>query len=288
MINDSNNIEVVDTHQHLWDVSLHRYSWCLGIEKLNRSFRMSDYLEATRSANVIASVHVEADVDEEDLARETRWLLSLAEDPANPLKALVIKALPEREDFASYLDQFRGEGEVKGVRRVLHTQPDEVSEALRFRDNVRLLAERNLSFDLCVLPRQLPAAFELVRACPEVQFILDHCGIPDVKGKAMDPWRQDIKQLSELPNLIACKISGLVAYADPRSWTVDDLRPFVDYTVKSFGHDRIMFGSDWPVCTLTCPFADWLAAAKALTAGWSPGDQIKFFSGNAKKVYRLS
>ena len=288
MMNDARDIEVVDTHQHLWDVSLHRYSWCVGIEKLNRSFRMSDYLDATRGANVTATVHVEADVDEADMGNETRWLMSLAKDPANPLRALVIKALPERDDFARYLDQFAGESAIKGVRRVLHTQPDDFSESTLFRDNIRLLAGRGLTFDVCALPRQLPAVLELVRSCPNVEFILDHCGIPDVKGKALDPWRKHVTDLSRQPNVTFCKISGLVAYADAHAWTLDDLRPFVDHVVKYFGHDRIMFGSDWPVCTLTCPLADWLAAAKSLTAGWLPDDQTRFFSSNAKRAYRLS
>lgn len=282
-----NDIEVVDTHQHLWDLSKQNYSWCAGVAQLNQSFVMSDYLAATKGANLVASVHVEADVDEEDLAKETRWLLALVKDRSNPMQALVIKALPEREDFAKYLDQFAGEQAIKGVRRVLHTQADDLSTLPLFRENVRLLGDRGLSFDLCALPRQLPNIIELVKACPKVSFILDHCGIPDLKGRVLDPWREHVRRLSELPNVVACKISGLVAYADPAKWSVEDLKPFVDHVVECFGHDRIIFGSDWPVCTLACSLGDWLAAAKTLTANWSTLEQRKFFSQNAKRVYRL-
>jgi predicted TIM-barrel fold metal-dependent hydrolase len=282
-----NDIEVVDTHQHLWDLSKQKYSWCAGVAQLNQSFVMSDYLAATKGANLVASVHVEADVDEEDLAKETQWLLSLVKDRSNPMQALVIKALPEREDFAKYLDQFAGEQAIKGVRRVLHTQADDLSTTQLFRENLRLLGDRGLSFDLCALPRQLPNIIELVKACPKVSFILDHCGVPDVKGKELDPWREHVRRLSELPNVVACKISGLVAYADPAKWSVEDLKPFVDHVVECFGHDRIIFGSDWPVCTLTCPLGDWLSAAKTLAANWSTLEQKKFLSQNAKRVYRL-
>ena len=145
-----------------------------------------------------------------------------------------------------------------------------------------------MSFDLCVLARQLSRATDLARRCPDVKFILDHCGVPDVKGRGLDPWRADLAKLAELPNVVACKISGLVAYADPANWTTSDLRPFVDHAVQSFGHDRVMFGSDWPVCTLTCTYAKWVLAALELTSDWSARDREKFFSANPRRVYRLA
>lgn len=282
------NEPIIDTHQHLWDLSKQSYSWCAGIPALNRSFVMSDYLSAAAGLNVVASVHVEADVDEPDMARETRWLLEQVRDPANPLKALVIQARPENDDFSKYLEQFAGEDAIKGIRRVLHTQPDEQSQSAKFRENLRKLPAMNYTFDLCVLARQLPVAIELVKSCPSVSFILDHCGVPDVKGQALDPWHAHISELAKLPNVIACKISGLVAYADSKTWTVNDLRPFVDHVVSSFGYDRIMFGSDWPVCTLSATFAHWVNAAQELTSNWSAGERRKFFSGNANRVYRLA
>lgn len=282
------NEPIVDTHQHLWDLSKQSYSWCAGIPALNRSFVMSDYLAAAAGLNVVASVHVEADVDEPDMARETRWLLEQVADSANPLKALVIQARPENEDFSKYLEPFAGESSIKGIRRVLHTQPDELSQSAKFRENLRKLPAMNYTFDLCVLARQLPTAIELVKSCPTVSFILDHCGVPDVKGQALDPWRSHIAELAKLPNVVACKISGLVAYADAKNWTLNDLRPFVDHVVSNFGHDRIMFGSDWPVCTLSATFAQWVNAARELTANWPAGEREKFFSGNASRVYRLS
>lgn len=281
------NLDIVDTHQHLWDLSRHSYSWTAGIPVLKRSFTMPDYLAASSGLRVTQSVHVEADVDEKDMEAETRWLLSLVRDATNPLSALVIQARPESAGFDAYLDRFAGETAIKGIRRVLHTQPDDLSRDVTFREGVRSLAQRGLTFDLCVLAKQLPVALELVRACPQTQFILDHCGVPDVKGQALDPWREHVAQIAKEPNVIACKISGLVAYADPAKNLATQLRPFVDHAVACFGHERIIFGSDWPVCTLSCSFAKWVEVLDQLTANWSPTDRAKLFALNARRVYRL-
>ena len=281
------NLDIVDTHQHLWDLSRHRYSWCAGIPLLNRSYTMPDYQAATADLRVTHSVHVEADVDETDLEAETHWLLSLAQDASNPLSGLVIKALLERDDVAAHLDRFAGEPLIKGVRRVLHTQPDDLSRGGAFRENLRALTSRRLTFDLCVLAKQIPVGIELVRACPDVLFILDHCGVPDVKGQSLDPWREHITQLAKAPNVIGCKISGLVAYADASKDLASQIKPFVDHAVSCFGHDRVMFGSDWPVCLLSCPPATWAGILDQLTGEWSASDRIKLFSTNAKRIYRL-
>jgi predicted TIM-barrel fold metal-dependent hydrolase len=290
----SDTIQIIDTHQHLWDLSRHRYSWTAGSEKLNRSFTPGDYSDAAAAlpskVRLIGAVHVEADVDEPDMAAETDWVLSMCADPAMPTTAAVACCRPERSpaEFAKFLDRFTGNKHLKGVRRVLHTQPDELSQQAGFRENVRSLAGRGLSFDLCVLPRQLPIGTELAAECENVSFILDHCGVPDVKGKALDPWRDHLRALAKLPNVVACKISGLVAYADAEKWTPEDLRPFVDHAVECFGHDRVIFGSDWPVCTLSAPYAGWVSAILKLTADWSADDRAKLFRANAERVYRLT
>ncbi len=277
---------IVDTHLHLWDLSRFRYSWCAGIPSLNRSHLMSDYLEAGAGKGIVQSIYVDADVDEPDMKGEVQWLLEQARDPRNPLSGLVIKALPERDDFQKTLDRYGGEPLVKGVRRVLHTQPDDLSRAEVFRNNIRSLAKRGLTFDLCVRGDQLPVGIELVAACPEVSFVLDHCGVPDIKAKSLDPWRTHIRELSDLPNVAACKVSGIVAYAAP-NWNTNDLKPYVDHVAECFGHDRLVFGSDWPVCTLGASLGRWIDTAHELTAGWAEADRTKLFSTNARRVYRL-
>jgi predicted TIM-barrel fold metal-dependent hydrolase len=280
-------MQIVDTHQHLWDLDLFRYSWLNSLPALDRSFRMSDYLTAAEGLSVVRSVHLEADVDELYMLRETQHLLGLADQPDNPLEGIVACGRPEREDFRSYLDQIAGHPKLKGIRRVLHTQPDDVGQGVTFIKHVATLASYGLSFDICVLARQIPIAIKLISKCPDVAFILDHCGVPQVKEKNLDPWRGYIAEIAKFPN-VSCKISGLVAYADPQRWTTEDLRPFVEHVIASFGWDRVLFGSDWPVCTLSASLRQWVEALKKITQGAGEINQKKLFSENAVRVYRLS
>jgi predicted TIM-barrel fold metal-dependent hydrolase len=280
-------MQIVDTHQHLWDKDLFHYSWLDTIPQLNRSFRMADYLAATKGLDVIKSLHVEADVDEPYMLDETRHLLALADQPDNPLEGIVACGRPENEDFKSYLDVIGGHAKLKGIRRVLHTQPDGVGQGVTFLKNVAALPDYGLSFDICVLARQLPIAIKLISSCPDVIFILDHCGVPQVKERNLDPWRSHITEIAKFPN-VSCKISGLVAYADPQRWTAEDLRPFIDHAIGSFGWDRVLFGSDWPVCTLSASYRQWVEALQAITQGAGEVNQRKLFHDNAVRVYRLT
>jgi len=282
-----NVMKIIDTHQHLWDMKRFEFSWCKGIPKLNRSFRMPDYLAAIRDVGIEKSVHVEADVDESYILDETRHILNLAEAKDSPLSGVVACGRPEKEGFAEYLDKIAGHPALKGIRRVLHTQPDSVGKDQRFIENVKVLSSYGLSFDLCVLAGQLPIAINLVKQCPRVTFILDHCGVPQVKEKVLDPWRQNLRELSEFPN-VNCKISGLVAYADPETWTAEDLRPFVEHAVECFGWERVMFGSDWPVCTLSTTLAKWVETLSELTQNESPENRHRLFYENAQRIYRLA
>lgn len=280
-------MQIIDTHQHLWDVDLFRYSWLDSVPKLNRSFQMPDYLAATAGLEIVKSVHIEADVDESCMLDETRQLLALADRPDNPMEGVVACGRPEKEDFSKYLDKIAGHSKLKGIRRVLHTQPDDVGKGSNFIKNVAALHEYDLSFDICVLARQLPIAIEIVSKCPNTAFILDHCGVPRVKERDLDPWRADISEIAKASNVV-CKISGVVAYADPQNWTIADIQPFIEHIIASFGWDRVLFGSDWPVCTLSATFAQWLDALKSITKFAGETHQKKLFYDNAIRVYRLS
>ena len=279
-------MQIVDTHQHLWDPDLFRYSWLKSVPSLDRPFRFPDYLEATQGLNVIKSVHLEADVDEPFMLDETRYVLALAGQRDNPLAGIVACARPEREDFRAYLDKIVGHAKLKGIRRVLHTQPDDAGQGKTFVRNISALADYGLSFDLCVLARQLPIAINLASMCTDVMFILDHCGVPQVKEKQLDPWRSHIAEIAKLPN-VHCKVSGLVAYADPARWTEDDLRPYVEHVISCFGWDRVLFGSDWPVCTLAASYKRWVEALLSITRNAGASNQKKLFHDNAIRVYRL-
>lgn len=280
-------MKIVDTHQHLWDKDLFHYAWLAPLPLLDRSFRLSDYSEATRGLEIAKTVFVECDVDEAQVLDEALHVLRLANDPGNCIAGVVASGRPEKDGFKAYLDKVSAHPQLKGIRRIFHTHPDELGQGKLFVENVARLATYGLSFDLCVLARQLPVALNLATRCPGVAFVLDHCGVPDVKGHALDPWRAHISELSKLPN-VSCKISGLVAYANPANWQSGDLRPFVDHVIASFGWDRVMFGSDWPVCNLTANYQRWVATLLSLTDAAGEANQRKLFHDNAIRIYRLS
>lgn len=280
-------MKIVDTHQHLWDLDLFRYAWLQQLPDLNRSFRMNDYLAATNGLAIEKSVHLEADVDEPFMLDETMHLLRLADCADNPLEGVVACGRPESKEFKTYVEKIAGHPKLRGIRRVLHTRPDDLGQNETFIENISSLAGYGLSFDICVLARQLPIAIRLVSQCPDVTFILDHCGVPQVKDKIFNPWRSLIREIAKFPNIF-CKVSGLIAYADPSNWTEEDLRPYVDHAIECFGWDRVMFGSDWPVCTLSANYRQWVDVLLSLTRSAGEANQKKLFHDNAIRVYRLT
>ena len=280
-------MKIIDTHQHLWDQNLFSYSWCRSISKLNRSFRIKDYIAAAEGTGICRTVHLEADVDEPDMLGETEYILSLAGASSNPLEGVVAPCRPEKKGFREYLERIAPHPNLKGLRRVLHTEADGLAENPLFIENVKSLSEYDLSFDICVLSHQLPQAINLVRRCPNTSFILDHCGNPLIKERVMEPWRELIGEMAALPNVV-CKISGLLTQAEPDNWSPEDLRPYVNQIIESFGWERVIFGSDWPVCTLAASLKQWVEALLLLTRDAGEENQQKLFYENARRVYRLA
>ena len=277
---------IIDTHLHIVDQSALRYPWLSGAPALNRTFSYEEYAQEARRGGISQTLHMEVDVAPEDIEAETAYVARKAREPGSLLRGAIAACRPEDPGFAEYLERVRETKFVKGFRRVLHVVPDDVSEGALFRENVQRLKGTGLTFDLCVLPHQIPTAIELIDLAPDVQFVLDHCGVPDIKGNAEHPWREHMSEIAKRPNVIG-KISGVVAYADPESWTVETLRPYVEHTIGVFGWDRVVWGSDWPVCTLGGGLSTWIAATQALVAGASAEERTKLFSGNAKRVWGL-
>ncbi|WP_438482619.1 amidohydrolase family protein [Oleiharenicola lentus] len=277
-------MQLIDTHQHLWDLQRFPYSWCAGIPVLNRSFVLADYVAASANTEISKTIFMECDVDEPHALDEARHIQALA-DANSSIAGIVASGRPERDGFRAHLEALATLPKLRGVRRVLHTQPDALSGDSRFVENLRLLPEFGLTFDLCLLARQLSVGLDLVQKLPEVTFILDHCGVPDVKSRAFDPWRNDIRMLAAQPNVI-CKISGLVAYADAQ-WTTADLEPWFNHVIACFGWDRVVWGGDWPVCTLGAPLSRWVETTHALTRHASDDQRAKLYHLNAERIYRV-
>jgi predicted TIM-barrel fold metal-dependent hydrolase len=280
-------MRIIDTHLHLIDLERLRYPWLDGVPALKRDFTLEDYWRKARPLGIEGALHMEVDVTEQDIGAETQWAANLGP----PVIGVIAAGRPESPEFPAWLERAAADSRLRGFRRILHTSPDELGRQPIFTENLRRLATFDLSFDLCVQARQLPIAAEIARACPDVQFVLDHCGVPDVKAKALDQgrsyglWRAGIAEIAALPN-VACKISGIVAYAE-QGWTPEDLRPFVEHCIAAFGWERVVWGSDHPVLTLTADLGSWVAATKAIVAGASPDEKAALFHRNAERIYRL-
>lgn len=274
-------MRIVDTHLHLVYPERFAYPWLDAVPALKRRFPAEDYFAEAEALGIEAALHMEVDVAEADREAETRFVAALHPRIVGAIAA----GRPESPDFAAQLETAAAIPGVKGLRRILHTEPDALSQSEPFARNLRRLARHGLPFDLCVLARQLAVGRSLAARCPEVRFVLDHCGVPDVAGKALDPWRDDIRAIAELPN-VSAKISGLVAYAGT-DWTVSDLRPFVEHVIACFGWDRVVWGSDHPVCTLTANLTRWVSATHDLLAGCSLDERERLLSRNATAIYKL-
>ncbi len=283
-------MEIIDTHQHLWDLEQFPYSWMASRPSLNRSFKLNDYYNAARGLSITRSVHVEADVDDDFMMQEALHVLSLAKSANNPISGVVAAIRPEYDDFRAQINQIAGHRLLKGVRRILHTEPDELSTTTTFVENVKSLEDYGLTFDICVLARQLPHAIQLVRHCPNVNFILDHCGNPNLRSgapeKEFDLWRDRIQEIASYPN-VACKVSGIVVNTDLTDWNTETLRRAVESVIACFGWDRVMFGSDWPVCTLAASLKEWVETLLFLTRDAGEQNQRKLFHDNAERIYSL-
>lgn len=277
---------IIDTHLHLVYRDRLSYPWLAGVPALDRDFHYATYAAEARRCGVTDVLHMEVDVAQSDIEAETRNVAALALETGSLLRGAISSCRPEDDGFPAFLERQLADPFVKGFRRVLHVVPDHVSERPLFRDNLRRLEGAGRPFDLCVRPDQIDKAIALADAAPGVQFVLDHCGVPAIKDRADHPWREKIAEIARRPN-VAVKVSGVVAYADPATWTIDDIRPYVEDAIASFGWDRVVWGSDWPVCTLTASLSTWLAAIHALTLGSSRAERERLFSANAQRIWRL-
>ena len=283
----SAGIRIFDTHQHLIYPEKHRYSWTAGIPQLaGKAFRYDDYCKAIEGTRITETVFMESGADDPHWQEETRFVHALASTPGSLIKGIIGSCRPEQESgFEAYIESVLS-SRLVGLRRILHVEPDELSQRPTFAANVRLLEKYALTFDLCVLARQIPLATALAGKCPGVQFILDHCGVPDVAAGQLDPWCQYIREIARLPN-VACKISGVIAYCAAGQARLEAVRPYVEHCLEQFGWDRVVWGSDWPVCTTTADLRIWVDLTRRLIAAADERDRRKLLHDNAARIYKV-
>ena len=280
-------MRVVDAHHHLWDLGVRDQDWITGpaLAPLRRNFLLDDFRQLAEAHGIAASVVVQTVT----VPGETPELLALA--ASSDLIAGVVGwtdlTAPDIADHIAALTERPGGGRLVGLRHQVQSEPD--PDWLTRPDVLRGLAvaaRAGLVYDLVITSGQLAASARAAAAVPDLLFVLDHLGKPPIAAGRTEPWAEDLRGLAALPNTSA-KLSGLVTEADWRRWQVADLRPYADAALDAFGPDRLMFGSDWPVCTLAASYPDVLAAARTLTEQLSPAEREAVFSGTATAAYGL-
>ena len=278
------NHKLFDTHLHLIYPERLRYPWLDNVDFLNKPSKYNEYIKRASRLGIKGCLHMEVDVAENLIREETKLVSELMEKENGPLRGVISACRPESKQFPDFLEWAQENPLIKGFRRVLHVVPNETSQTDIFRSNIKRLSGTGLTFDVCVSSQQLHLAAELVDCCPEVTFILDHCGVPDIKSGKIEEWKKQITELSKRNNLVG-KISGIVAYGDPKTWGLDEILPYFEHTVSAFGHNRILWGSDSPVCNLGGGIETWVAATYAITNYWSTEDKESLFWNNAIKLW---
>jgi predicted TIM-barrel fold metal-dependent hydrolase len=278
---------LIDTHQHLVYANDLPYGWTSGIPALaGQSFTLEDYKNLTAGHGVEGTLFMEAAVDDERWSEEAPLIAAIAKQPGSDIAGLIATIRPESDDgFDAELERADELG-IVGFRRILHVVDDAMSQSDTFRANVRKIGAAGKVFDMCFLARQLPIARELAQACDTTTFVLDHCGVPDIAGGGLDPWRANMSALAALPN-VNCKLSGILAYCNPDAANLESIRPYVDHVLETFGPSRMVWGSDWPVVNMTSDLPSWLSITQEVLAALSPDEAKAIGSANASRLYSL-
>ncbi|WP_244829006.1 amidohydrolase [Caballeronia sp. TF1N1] len=275
----------IDAHQHYWDPARGDYGWLTpDLKPLYRVFGSDDLAPLRKITNVKQTVVVQAAATVD----ETRHLLDLARDDESI--AGVVGWVPlDSVDAVEIIDEFARDKKFKAVRPMLQDLPDDtwIDHAPR-PEAIQRLIELDLAFDALIFARHVPSLVEFAGRYPALRIVVDHGAKPPIRdGEAgWQPWADGIAQLAALPQRLHCKLSGLATEASP-SWTADTLAPYVAHLIEQFGHERLMWGSDWPVLNLNGCYTDWHAAARRLVSHLEKAEEDAIFGGNARAFYRL-
>jgi L-fuconolactonase len=275
----------IDAHHHLWDLGVRDQPWTHGLAGLRRSFDLTDLRPHLAAAGIDGTVVVQTIT----VPEETPELLALAADESliTGVVGWVDLTAPDVSERITALREGPGGGNLVGIRHQVQAEPDprwlvrpEVLEGLR------RLAEHDVAYDLLIIEEQFPAAIEAARAVPQLRFVLDHAGKPNIAGDGFGGWQPQLRALAELGN-VACKLSGLVTEADHDHWQPADVEPYAREVIDAFGPDRVMYGSDWPVCEIAGGYRRVYELAAGVVADLDPAEQRLIFGETASHWYRL-
>ncbi len=282
------NSPLVDAHVHFWDPGVLAYPWLRDVPRLAEP-QTPSVMRAEAGPDMPRQlVFVQAECERARALDEVAWVEGLAGEERRIAAVVAFAPVNDGQRTRDVLATLAVRPLVRGVRHLVQDDPDpDLCRRPAFVEGVREVGRLGLCFELCVRQAQLAATLDLVRACPDTRFVLDHAGKPEIRSARLDPWRADIDALAAQPNVV-CKLSGLVTEAGPIGASVDALQPYVDHLVAAFAPDRLLFGSDWPVLKTASGYREWLALARELLRSLSPAAESAVFSGTARRTYGLS
>jgi len=274
---------IIDSHHHFWKYDPIEYAWIDdSMKKIRAEFLPDDLKLTIQEANVDGVVSVQA----RQSLDETDWLIGLA-NQNNFIKGVVGWLPMFQKDIEGYLEKYSEEKLLKGVRHVIQGEPDPAFMLRKdFNHGISLLKNYSLVYDILVVERQLPNTIRFVDQHPDQVFVLDHIAKPLIGKKELSPWKENIRELAWREN-VNCKISGMVTEADYQRWTTSQLLPYFEVILEAFGPDRLLFGSDWPVCLVATSYKNWMELVQKNIASLSDTEQLKIMGGNATRLYQL-
>jgi len=273
----------IDSHQHFWRYSPDEYGWLdNSMAKLRRDFLPLHLKPELDVAGFDACIAVQA----RQTVEETRWLLELAE--VSPYIVGVIGWVDlQAHNVDAQLQQFAANPKLLGVRHIVQSEPDErFLMGSRFLQGIAALEEFGLTYDILIYPKHLPVAAEFVSRFPRQHFVLDHLAKPFIKKQEMEPWKSDLQRLARFPN-VYCKLSGLVTEADWQSWKPEHIFPYLEVAMSCFGPDRLMIGSDWPVCRVAASYSQSMNVVSEFASRYPETIREGILGENAARLWRL-
>lgn len=274
---------IIDSHQHFWKYDPIRDAWIDdSMQVIRRDFLPQDLESILKANDVAGCVAVQADQSE----TETEFLLDCANK--NPfIKGVVGWVDLKTKDVEARLAHYSEDAKLKGVRHIVQAEANDFMLGKDFQNGISKLQQFNLTYDILIFPPQINAAIALVNKFPNQKFVIDHMAKPYIKSGEIKEWESKITELSQAPNVF-CKVSGMVTEADLKYWKVSDFTPYLDVIFNTFGTDRILYGSDWPVCLLAAQYEEQLNIIQNYTKDFSTQEQLKVFGNNAVDFYNLS
>jgi L-fuconolactonase len=273
---------VIDSHHHFWDISKLKYEWMGNDSPLKVNFGPEDLRPLLKAAGVDKTVIVQAHPSVE----ETLWLLETAEQTEFVAGVVGWVDLTDTR-VGRTLDELQRHDLFKGVRHMWESDKDPAwlrdSGALK---GLKEVARRGLCYDFLVRPQNLPYVPKIMDQVPNLRAVIDHIAKPVIAGHVVEPWLSDMRKIASI-NGMRCKVSGMVTEADHRRWTADDLQPYVHHVLGMFGYDRLMFGTDWPVCTLAASYEQVTGITRGILSSLRPAEKDAVFGGVAAEFYRL-